>query len=254
MTPNSQQRPSTKRLTPCLIVFAREPIIGTTKTRLARQIGARNAVALAGAFNCDALAKVYQLGWPMVLAGSATTPVQGNHYFNTLAQRFSATLVDQGRGHLGERMARVMAPFASAGAILIGTDTPSLPASAIRRAVSLLRRNHVVLGPTLDGGYYLVGVRGSLPDMFRGIRWGGPRVLRETVARLTRLGIQPAYAPTWYDVDRLDDLRLLVGHLRHQRKLDALCPGTVEVLMRLGLLPRVPLHYPKGHPNESGGT
>jgi len=243
------------RFTPSLIVFAREPAIGRTKTRLACRIGARNAAALTEAFNCDALAKVCQLRLPIVLAGSAASPVHTNRYFRLLARRFAATLVDQGQGHLGQRMARVMAPFVSSGVVLIGTDIPSLPTSAIQQAVSLLDRNSVVLGPTLDGGYYLVGVNGNLPDMFRAVRWGGPRVLRETVARLARFGIQPAYAPTWYDVDTWDDLLLLSEHLRRMdRSETARCPATAKVLMQLGLLPRRPLDYRQGQLNESSGT
>ncbi len=227
------------RSRPKIIVFTREPVPGSSKTRLAARIGARNAAALADAFTHDALAKVRRLGLPLVIAASTTGALTDNDYFRSLARRFDAAIVDQEEGNLGARMARVLAPFALGGALLVGTDTPSLPRSVLQRATALIRHNRVVLGPSLDGGYYLVGVRGALPDMFRGIRWGGPRVLQQTIARLDRLGIRPALAPAWYDVDRWSDLLLLAEQLRRLAQRGALpCPLTAKVLTQLGLLRR----------------
>lgn len=226
------------RPAPTIIIFTREPFPGLSKTRLGIRLGDRNAAALTDAFTRDALDKVRSLDAPLVIAGSATSTIQENVYFCSLARRFKAGLIDQGQGNLGVRMARVMAPFTSGGAVLMGTDTPSLPASAIRRALSLIRHNRVVLGPSLDGGYYLVGIHGVVPDMFRGIQWGEARVLRQTLARLARLGIRPALAPTWYDVDRWDDLMLLTEHLRRLgRRHASPCPNTANALTQLGLLP-----------------
>jgi rSAM/selenodomain-associated transferase 1 len=224
---------------PTIIVFTREPVAGSSKTRLAARIGARSAAALADAFTHDALAKVRELGLPLVIAASGTGALQHNHYFRSLARRFDAALIDQEQGNLGVRMARVLTAFALTGALLVGTDTPSLPSSILRRAATLIRNNQVVLGPSLDGGYYLVGVHGTVPDMFRGIRWGGPRVLQQTIARLARLGIRPALAPAWYDVDRWGDLMVLAEQLRRLAQRRSLpCPQTAKVLAQLGLLRR----------------
>jgi uncharacterized protein len=233
----SQCELRTRSARPIIIIFTREPVPGASKTRLAARIGAGNAGALADAFNRDALSKVQKLGLPLVIAGSAAGGLQHSTYFRLLARRFGTTLIDQQLGNLGVRMTRVLAPFALGGVVLVGTDTPSLPNSALRRAVSLIRHNQVVLGPSLDGGYYLVGIHGAVPDMFRGIRWGGAGVLQQTIERLLRFGIRPALAPTWYDVDRWDDLMLLTEHLRHLTRRRALpCPETAKVLARLGLL------------------
>lgn len=222
---------------PTIIVFTREPLPGSTKTRLAARLGACNAALLADAFTRDALEKVHELQVPLVIAGSTSGCLLENRYFGLLARQFGATLIDQGLGTLGSRMARVLAPFAPHGALLIGTDTPSLPSSALRRAALLIQHHQVVLGPTLDGGYYLIGIHGPLPDIFRGIRWGGARVLQQTMERLMRFGIRPALAPTWYDVDRWSDVTLLAEHLErlHLRRRVP-CPATVEVLIRLGVL------------------
>ncbi|MBV8774707.1 MAG: TIGR04282 family arsenosugar biosynthesis glycosyltransferase [Deltaproteobacteria bacterium] len=232
---DSKQRTMRSRST--IIVFTREPLPGLSKTRLATRIGARNAAALAEAFTRDALAKVHELGVSVVIAGAASGPLHDNDYFLSLARRFDATLIDQGQGNLGVRMARVIARFTPGRVVLMGTDTPSLPVSAIRRGLALIRHNLVVLGPSLDGGYYLVGIRGAVPDMFRGIRWGGPRVLQQTVVRLAKFGIRPALAPAWYDIDRWDDLMLLTEHVRRLAYRHASpCPETTKVLTRLGLL------------------
>jgi uncharacterized protein len=230
------------RSRPAIIVFTREPVPGSTKTRLAARIGASNAATLADAFTRDALAKVHQLGMRLVIAAGVIDPLQDNTYFRRLADYFEAALINQGQGNLGARMARVLAPFANDGALLTGTDTPSLPISILRRAVALIRSHHVVLGPSLDGGYYLVGIRGAVPDMFRGIRWGGSQVFDQTVARLRRIGIRPALAPAWYDVDRWSDLMVLAEQLRRLTSRGALpCPQTAGALALLGLLPRS--HY-----------
>ena len=138
-------------------------------------------------------------------------------------------------------MARSLDPFRDRGALLIGTDTPSLPLRFITRVIALMRKAPVVLGPSLDGGYYLVALRCSSPiaspAIFRGIRWGGARVLADTIARLDRAGVRCALAPAWYDIDRWGDLLLLAAHLRLNRRAGAdHCPHTTRILERLGLL------------------
>lgn len=235
------------------IVFTREPIAGETKTRLIRRLGAANAAALADAFARDAIAKARMVGAPIVIAGSARAGVSGSAYFRRLARRFGAQLADQGGCSLGVRMAGVLEPYRAEGAVLFGTDTPSLPIRMLRRNIALLRRFAVVLGPSLDGGYYLVGVRGPMPDIFRGVRWGGPHVLRQTIERLERMGVRYALGPAWYDVDRWSDVMLLAAHLRRMAKAPGgkprvagsgwstpsnanPCPTTARLLARLGLI------------------
>jgi uncharacterized protein len=235
------------------IVFTREPIAGETKTRLIRRLGAANAAALADAFARDAIAKARVVGAPIVIAGSAPAGVGASPYFRGLARHFGAQLANQSGGTLGVRMAGVLEPYRATGAVLFGTDTPSLPLRMLRQNIALLRRFPVVLGPSLDGGYYLIGVRGKMPDIFRGVRWGGPHVLQQTIKRLEAMGIPYALGPAWYDVDRWSDVMLLAAHLRRMAKApggrprasglswstpsDANpCPTTARLLTRLGLI------------------
>lgn len=212
----------------------REPEAGRAKTRLIPRLGADNAAALAHAFALDALAKARGTGLPLIIAGGASREVFPGGYFRGLARRFDAILLDQGEGSLGVRMRRAFEPFLTNGALLIGTDTPSLPLAALQRSLALLRRNRIVFGPSLDGGYYALGLRGALPDVFSGIRWGGSRVLRDSVARLQAAGTRFVLGPSWYDIDRWTDLLLLSEHLRRLRSNS--CPATHAMLRRLGLL------------------
>jgi rSAM/selenodomain-associated transferase 1 len=225
---------------PTLIVFCREPIPGRTKTRLIPRLGGKSAAALADAFIADTLAKCATLGPArLVIAASAAADTRRSPYFRHLAHRCGAEVIDQGGGNLGTRMARALTPYCRDGAVLLGTDTPTLPSRLLARSVALLRRAPVVLAPSLDGGYYLVGARGALPDIFHGIRWGGRRVLAQTVARMRRRHVRYALGPGWYDVDRWSDVLLLAAHLEllHARGDRATpCPATAGVLRRLGLL------------------
>ncbi len=241
-----------------LIVFCREPLAGHTKTRLIARLGAANAAELAGAFIFDALAKCRGLAPErIVIAASAPHGAENSDYLRRVARRFGAELIDQGGGSLGARMARSLEPYRAGGAVLFGTDTPSLPPRLLARSVALLRRAPVVLAPSLDGGYYLVGVRGPMPEIFRAIAWGRSNVLSETVARLHRGGTRYALGPAWYDVDRWSDVVLLAAHLdQHLARMKLLsgstsghrragekpfapplpCPATARVLERLGLM------------------
>ncbi|MGO9265147.1 MAG: TIGR04282 family arsenosugar biosynthesis glycosyltransferase [Candidatus Binataceae bacterium] len=220
-----------------IVVFAREPIAGLTKTRLIPRLGANGAAALASAFTLDTLAKAHATGREIVIAGDAPHGVAQSTYFRRIARMFDATLIDQGDGTLGARMRRSLAPFCASGAVLIGTDVPSLPAPILTHSLSLLRQHPVILAPSLDGGYYLVGVRGPLPDIFRGIRWGSARVLAETAGRLRRTRTDYALAAGWYDIDRRSDLLVLAAELRLTASARSHpCPATAGILAQLGLL------------------
>jgi len=231
-----------KKPRPALIVFCREPIEGQVKTRLIGSMTAAAAAAMADAFIRDALAKAVSVHPArVVIAASAPDGAEHSKYFRRLARRFGAELIDQGGGSLGQRMARSIAPFSSHGALLIGTDTPSLPTAMLASSLDTLRRSRVVIAPSLDGGYYAVGVRGAMPPIFTGIRWGTRRVFETTIARLESDNVPYAVGPAWYDVDRWADVMLLAAHLRmlartRPRAGSSPCPATESVLVRLGVL------------------
>ena len=200
---------------------------------------AAGAAALSDAFIHDALAKAIAIHPSrLVIAASASNGAEHSKYFRRLARRFGAELIDQGNGSLGKRMARALESFPATGALLIGTDTPSLPRELLAASFDALRRRRIVIAPSLDGGYYAIGVRGAMPPIFTAIRWGTGGVFASTIERLKGAGYSYALGPAWYDVDRWPDVMLLAAHLRllARARRPSPCPATESVLERLGVL------------------
>jgi glycosyltransferase A (GT-A) superfamily protein (DUF2064 family) len=119
--------------------------------------------------------------------------------------------------------------------VLVGTDSPTLPVAFVEQAFAELRQADVVLGPATDGGYYLLGCARRLPPIFDGIAWGSSAVFRDTVARLTDPEWRLAVLPPWYDVDTLDDWRMLQGHMAALRRagIDPGAPHTERLTLGL---------------------
>src|SRR5262249_55897042 len=116
--------------------------------------------------------------------------------------------------------------------VLLGSDSPTLPGTFVAEAFRLLETADVVLGPATDGGYYLLGCARRRPPVFDGIDWGSPHVLEQTIACLADPAWRVALLPPWYDVDTLDDWRMLRGHLAALRRAggDADLPHTLALL------------------------
>jgi len=122
--------------------------------------------------------------------------------------------------HLGERLRFAFQSLFRRGArkvIVVGTDTPWMGAARIVRAFELLDRADVVLGPTSDGGYYLVGARKLVPAMFRGIPWGSSTVFRRTLSALRWSRATCRLLPRDFDLDRPRDLARLAGLLEREK-------------------------------------
>jgi rSAM/selenodomain-associated transferase 1 len=193
-------------------IFAKEPIPGQVKTRLAEQTSPAWAARVGAAFLFDAVERWSGFPARRVLAFAPST---ADAYFSQVVQgRFE--LLPQGAGDLGDRMGRFFEIQLRNGAeaiVLIGTDSPTLPLDLVERAFEELGRTDVVLGPATDGGYYLVGCARRLPPIFEDIRWSNEHVLKETIARLRDPAWRVSVLPPWYDVDTLADWRMLRGHL-----------------------------------------
>lgn len=99
-------------------------------------------------------------------------------------------------------------------AILIGSDSPHLPTRIVAEAFQHLIDHDVVLGPSIDGGYYLIGVRNQTPDIFHGIDWSTDKVLEQTLEQLESKGYSYCLLPSFRDIDDLDDLKWLLNDLR----------------------------------------
>jgi rSAM/selenodomain-associated transferase 1 len=213
-------------------MFARVPEPGVVKTRLAPALTATDAARLYRAFTEDLCARLAP-HFRLVLACS---PAPEHPYFTGLARRWGCELTAQGDGDLGARMRRAASAVLATAprAVLIGSDAPTVGVEAIRGAFGALRRARVVIGPSIDGGYYLLGVRAPLPPIFARMPWGSARVLARTLAALRGARITPAILPCWYDVDTPADVALLRRHLCVLATLGAApCPRTARVLRRL---------------------
>lgn len=196
-------------------MFAKYPQPGLVKSRLAAETSPAWAAGVARAFLLDLLDR---FGTFPVLRVLVFAPESAD--FVTL-NRGRFELAPQTDGDLGTRLGAFMHQQFQDSAervVLIGTDSPTLPCSILEQAFAALANADVVIGPATDGGYYLIGCRRSLPELFRDIAWGGDRVLLDTVARARDLGLQFAVLPPWYDVDTLSDWRMLRGHLAALRQ------------------------------------
>jgi rSAM/selenodomain-associated transferase 1 len=172
----------------------------------------------------------------------AYTPPTAHAYFAEVSKGWFQ-LRPQTDGDLGQRMSSFFAEQLQAGAmatVLVGSDSPSLPPGFIHQAFQELERADVVIGPSTDGGYYLVGCAllriGQVPPLFDGIAWSTSRVLADTMGSLGDRGWRLSLLPPWYDVDTLGDWRMLQGHVAAMRRagLDPELPS-IERLLQEGL-------------------
>ncbi len=201
MTPSRLARPRGRT---ALAVIAKEPVAGLAKTRLVPALGEEGAARAAAAMLADTLATVRSVGADPWLC---FTPAGARERLRRLAPGFR--LLAQAPGDLGDRLAACLADLLAAGAdrvAIVGADTPHVPIASYRRAFALLEQNDVVLGPAIDGGYYLVAAKTARPELFVGIPMGTDMVLSETLARATRDGLVVALLPPLRDLDRVEDL------------------------------------------------
>lgn len=192
-----------------LLVVAKQPAAGQTKTRLCPPLDGTAAAALYECFLRDTLAVMRQV--PGVRRTIAFLPEDAEGYFHDLAPDMALT--PQRGADLGERLANLLDEALAGGAyqaVVMDSDSPSLPAAYVARAfVELDGPCDVVLGPCDDGGYYLIGVKQPHPRLLREVRMSTPTVVQDTLALAAELGLRTALLPTWYDIDTVADLARL---------------------------------------------
>ena len=189
-----------------VIVFAKAPVPGLAKTRLAPALGAEGAAALAARMLQHALAQAVAAGLgPVELCAAPDTT---HPALQAAAARWGATLGAQGEGDLGERMHRAFTRHLAQheAALLMGTDAPALDATRLHEAALALQQHDAVFVPALDGGYALVGLRRADARVFAGMRWSHAQVMEDTRRRLREAGLRWAELPAVADVDEPADL------------------------------------------------
>lgn len=194
-----------------LAVMARVPSDARGKTRLLKALGVDDGTDLRRAILLDTLDIVQRVpGAECVLVFA---PETGGAEIAELAGRNFRVLPQRG-GDLGERLDHAFADIFALGysaVIIIGSDLPTLPTEHVETAIAVLRRGDpLVLGPALDGGYYLIGLRVHHPEIFRGIPWSTADVLAATLSVAEAHGPTVTLIPSWYDIDSVGDLRRLL--------------------------------------------
>lgn len=221
-----------------LALFAKYWQPGLVKTRLARAVGSEAAAQFHRLCVETLVDRLAELQITRVLA---YTPDEKQEAF-TFAVKQGWELLPQGPGNLGLRLERFFQWAFDRGATrvaVIGADSPTLPLDYIVLALARLAQQPVVLGPSADGGYYLVAARPPVPPIFRQIAWGSAQVWQQTLERLQSAGLAAAILPGWYDVDEAQDLiRMadeLAGHQPpHSQALAAFATRLAAPLRRPG--------------------
>lgn len=198
-----------------LIVFCKVPVRGRVKTRLARDIGDENALRV----HQYLVSKLEQ-----TLANSEFTVWWfSDARWPEMEARYGDRFRLQAGSDLGERMhcalTEVQALTGSCP-VLIGSDCPDIGVSAIAKAFDALGKYDVVFGPSLDGGYYLLGTRGEFPFLFSGMRWSSPDVLKVSLEKCHLHKISVSLVDTLLDIDEYSDLLRSSIYPWYQKELE----------------------------------
>ncbi len=194
-----------------VILFARDPVLGQVKTRLSSLLDDETILRLYICFVEDSLEKIRCVKNADCFVG--VSPENHSGFFDGTENSGMSLFVQQGQD-LGEKMRSAFVDRFSEGyskVIIIGSDSPSLPVSYIENA--LASEKDLVLGPSADGGYYLIAMNGKVSEVFGGVAWGTENVLDETLKKVKEANISLELLPVWYDIDFPEDLKFLKTHL-----------------------------------------
>jgi rSAM/selenodomain-associated transferase 1 len=191
-------------VTPPLAILLNAPRLGMVKTRLAAEVGDRHALRLYRVMTGRVLAAVRTAGLDAIIWFTPPESLAEMQFWLGDAWEFRPQI----EGDLGARLAATARAVPRGDAwIAICADCPAITANLLRQAWTDLERVAVVIGPTHGGGYYLLGGRTPLPDIFTAMPWGTNRVLAETRVRLARISAVWHELPTLRDVDSAEDAR-----------------------------------------------
>jgi uncharacterized protein len=190
-----------------LIVVAKQPAPGQTKTRLSPPLTLEQSSALYEAFLLDTLNQMRQVQEAQRVI--AYLPLDARDYFHRFARDFE--MVPQNGHDLGSRLDHALTSYLSRGyerVVIMDSDSPTLPSVYLSQAFGDLANGaDVTLGPCDDGGYYLIGIKKPAPRLLREVQMSTPTVAADTIALAEEEGLKVSLLPTWYDVD--DALSLL---------------------------------------------
>ncbi|MHC4110211.1 MAG: TIGR04282 family arsenosugar biosynthesis glycosyltransferase [Planctomycetota bacterium] len=200
----------------CVLFFVKHPAAGKVKTRLSEHVGQDAATDLYKSFVADILTTLHAISVNFKIV--FYPPDAEKKFQQWLGQGYS--YIRQTGKDLGQRMKNAFLQVFSDGfdkVVLIGSDIPDLPADYLELGFKTLETNDVVLGPSSDGGYYLIGFvkEAFLPDVFESITWSSADVLEQTLNILKKHEQRVYLLPQWHDVDTLTDLKSLIRRNRN---------------------------------------
>lgn len=206
--------------------MAKVPVAGTVKTRLQPFLAPEECATLTTAFLQDAQDKAKTVCEKTILAYS---PVAQRNILESILPPGNI-FVEQTGTNLGEKMSNAF-EFAFApgldAVVMIGTDSPTLPADFIKRAFEFLESDaDIVLGKAEDGGFYLIGLRKNRAGLFKNIAWSSSLVFEQTAGNAERLGFCLRELPVWRDVDTPDDFLFLRNEMLADKTARQSAPAT----------------------------
>ena len=224
----------------CVIVFAKNPVPNQVKTRLIPTLSPEQAAIVYTAFLtdwCEVLAKLR--GVDLIIA---YTPEEARSDLQALIGE-DVLYIPQIGTDLGERLVSATQWATEQGytkILLVGSDSPTLPISYLSKAFTLLDSRDLVVGPSTDGGYYLIGFSATnititVPFIFEEIAWSTADVFQQTMASIQLLKATIGLLPPWYDIDTAEDLAFLHAHISAMR----LAGETVQAVRTESLLTEI---------------
>lgn len=199
-----------------ILIFVKAPVPGYVKTRLAKSVGQEKAARLYRAMARDTVTAARSVPKASVVIAykphsSASQPkwlIRSKSWFSQRGKGLGGRLVHAFR-HAFQN--------GSGPVIAIGSDLPHLTPGLLQKAFRHLQETHVVIGPSRDGGYYLIGLRVPQPQLFRGISWSSPKVFRQTLRAVKRSRLTFRLLPTHKDIDTIKDVDQFKESLRFSR-------------------------------------
>ncbi len=217
-----------------LIIFAKSPVPGLVKTRLCPPLTPDEAATLHGSLVLDTLERTRDLlGFDRFLA---CAPDKEHPFFQALRVRQHIELWEQvSDDDLGKRMDHaISAAFERnyTSVVMIGSDLPTIDAEIFQNALRALTEHDLVIGPSVDGGYYLIGLKEPTPELFSNIPWSTDQVTALTQQVAKHLGLSMKLLPPQRDLDTIEDLEVFI-HSAHVPKQQVISSRTGQVLETL---------------------
>ncbi len=219
-----------------VVIMAKAPVPNEVKSRLIPALSPEEASSLYHCFLLDKIAQVKSIMQARHFV--AYTPVTSEAFFRSIMPP-GFTLINQVGADLGERLSNVSKNLFDQDAekvIILDSDSPNLPTDHIREGLSILDEVDVALGPCEDGGYYLIGMRSYVPELFRRMPWSTSEVTALTMKKAKALGLTVALLPGWYDVDTSIDLERLKRDMDSPGNNCYLCENTYRSLCLMDIL------------------